>query len=190
MAVLARHVAEAGFRSVIFDAGGHGSSRHEPIGFSTFINDTRDIVAHLDSPVHALVGHSAGGLGMMRSRVLHGVTADRYAIISSPLFPYPPLENMRKKGAPEQAVEYMKPLIAAQFRTNWSGLAHGNCYELEPGKPLLAIYDKSDDLVRHTDSNSLLNIWPDASIVKTDGYGHNRILKAEETLAAISDFLA
>lgn len=190
MAFLARHIAEAGFQSVIFDAGGHGSSRHEPIGFSTFIDDTRDVVAHLGLPVRALIGHSAGGLGMMRARALHGVTADKYATISSPLFPYPPLENMRKKGAPEEAIDYLKPVIAAQFRTRWSALAQGNCYDFEAGKSLLAIYDRNDELVQHTDSEALLDIWPDASILKTDSYGHNRILKAKETLVAISNFLA
>jgi len=190
MAVLASHIAEAGFQAVIFDAGGHGSSRAEPIGFNTFIHATRDIVAHLDGPVHALIGHSAGGLGMMRARGLYGVTAEKYVVISSPFFPYPPLENMRKKGASEEAIDHLKPVIAAQFQTDWSTLANGLCYAPESEKPLLAIFDRADEMVWHTDAEPLQSIWPNTSIVMTDGYGHNRILKADETLAAISDFLA
>lgn len=190
MAHLARQIAKAGFQAVIFDAGGHGSSRVESVGFNTFINDTRDITAHFGIPVHAFVGHSAGGLAMMRARALYGVTAEKYVILAAPLFPYPPLENMRKKGAPEQALDYLKPVIAAQFQIRWSALAQGKCYEFEPGKGLLAIFDREDDLVLHTDAEALMELWPTARIVKTDGYGHNRIVKSGEALASISDFLA
>src|SRR5271154_7012367 len=49
MAMLARETAKLGFRAVFFDAGGHGASDAEKIGFATFINDTRDITRHLGS---------------------------------------------------------------------------------------------------------------------------------------------
>ena len=62
MAALAREIASHGFRAVFFDAGGHGASRVEKIGFFTFIHDTRDSLAHLGAPVFAMAGHSAGGL--------------------------------------------------------------------------------------------------------------------------------
>jgi len=189
MATLARRLAAEGFRSIFFDAGGHGASRPEKIGFFTFIDDTRDLTAHLDTPVHALVGHSAGALAMMRARGLYGVAAEKYAAISAPLFPYVPLESMRGRGVPEAGLDYIKAILSEQFQMSWSSLAAGDAYLPEAGKKLLAVYDTTDERVRHTDADALAGLWPGTRIVKPAGYGHNRILQAGETLDAVADFL-
>lgn len=190
MAPLARHLADRGFRCVFFDAGGHGASRPERIGFHTFINDTRDLITHLDTPVQAMIGHSAGGLAMMRARALYGVTAAQYAVIAAPVYPYVPLEAMRAKGAPEPAIDYFKAILSDQFQMSWSDLARGEAFAPEPEKPLLAIYDNADVRVRPSDADALAALWPDARCVRTDGYGHNRILRAAETLSATAAFLS
>ncbi|MBV1934222.1 MAG: alpha/beta hydrolase [Parvibaculaceae bacterium] len=190
MATLARKLAADGFHCVFFDAGGHGASQPERIGFFTFINDTRDLLAFLGKPVHALIGHSAGALAMMRARELYGLSAERYGVICAPVFPYVPLETMRATGAPEPALDYMKAVLSDQFQMSWSDLAAGHSFAAEAGKEFLAIYDTADLTVRHSDAEVLAEIWPNAKVVKTDGYGHNRILKAEETLAAVADFIS
>jgi pimeloyl-ACP methyl ester carboxylesterase len=190
MAALAREIAKQGFRAVFFDAGGHGASDPEKIGFSTFVSDTRDIVRHIGGPIYAMIGHSAGGLAMMRARALHDARAEKYAVIAAPLFPYVPLETMQKRGASEDALQYVKAILADQFQTTWSSLAAGIAFEPEPGKPLLAIYDRSDERIRHSDADVLGERWPGATVRKTEGYGHNRVLQAPETLEAISRFLA
>ncbi|WP_158965203.1 alpha/beta hydrolase [Chachezhania sediminis] len=189
MAPLAHRLAENGFRAVFFDAGGHGDAAPEQIGFSTFMSDTRDICAVLDRPVHGLIGHSAGGLGMMRSRALYGVTARRYGVIAAPFFPYPPLNTMRANGVTEEALEHVKFSLSLQFQTRWSDIAGGISFAPEDGADMLAIYDADDDRVQQSDGDAIAARWPGATVVKTAGLGHNRILKAEETLAAVTDFL-
>lgn len=189
MAALARHLSAAGFRSVIFDAGGHGLSRPERIGFHTFMADTRDLLAHLGSPVHTLVGHSAGALAMMRARGLYDVSANAYVAICAPLFPYVPLETMRSRGVPAPALDHIKAVLSDHFQMSWSALVRGEAFAPEQGKGLLAIYDDSDEKVRHTDADVLAEIWPGSRVVKTTCYGHNRILRAEETLSAVLEFV-
>jgi len=190
MASLAIRLANSGFRSVFFDAGGHGASEPEKIGFSTFIRDTGDIVAHLDAEVHALVGHSAGALAMMRARAMYGVKARRYGVINAPLFPYVPLDIMRAVGAPEDAIDHIKAILSDQFAMSWSELVSGAAYASEDGAGLLAIYDEDDPKVRHSDGDALAEVWPGTRLIKTKGHGHNRTLRAEEVGEAISDFLA
>lgn len=190
MAPLARHIAEAGYRCVFFDAGGHGSSRPEKVGFHTLINDTRDLFHHLGGAVFGMVGHSAGGLAMMRARALHTLGAEKYAVIAAPFFPYVPLDTMRGHGAPEEALDHIKAILSDQFQLPWSALAQGEAYAPEERRPLLAVYDKGDPRVRHTDADALAEIWPGARLVKTEGYGHNRILRAEETLQSVREFIA
>lgn len=189
MAALARTLAAKGFRCVFFDAGGHGASETEKIGFSTFMTDTRDIIAHLGEPVHALIGHSAGALAFMRARALFGIRAQKYAVISAPLFPYVPLATMRGKGAPEQSLDYVKAVLSDQFQMSWASLVKGESFVWEDGKEMLAIYDTEDPRVRHTDADEIGRLWPGTKITKTIGYGHNRILKAPEVLEAVANFV-
>ena len=189
LAKIARQIASKGFQCIFFDAGGHGDSRVEKIGFFTFMNDTRDIFRHFDAPVYALIGHSAGVLGMMRARKLFGLRAQKYGVICAPLFPYVPLDAMRLGGAPEQTITYIKAILSDQFQTSWSSLVSGISFEADAGKPLLAVYDLQDEMVSHGDAEALRKIWPETTIVKTQGYGHNKILQAPETINAVLDFL-
>lgn len=189
MAPLAMRLADRGFRCVLFDAGGHGASGPEKIGFSIFIRDTRDIVARLGSKVHGLIGHSAGALAMMRARALYGVRAARYAVINAPLFPYVPLDMMRAIGAPEDALDHIKAILSDQFEMSWSELAAGAAYAPEEGARLLAVYDEDDPKIRHADSDALVAVWGGAQLMRTAGLGHNRTLKSDAVADAVCDFL-
>jgi len=189
MAGLAQGLAQDDFRCVFFDAGGHGDSATDGVGFDTFIRDTSALSETLAQPVFAWVGHSAGALGMMASRRLKGLSAERYVCISAPRFPYVPIETLRRNtGAPERILDLVKPIIAAQFESTWADLEENGAFMPE-SKPLLLVYDRSDERVRHEDADQIAESWPGAHIVKTDGYGHNKILQAPEVLNAIRSFL-
>lgn len=189
MARLAQTVSTKGFRCAFFDAGGHGASRKEKIGFFTFMNDVRDLLAHLQEPVHALIGHSAGALAMMRARALYGVSANRYAAISAPVYPYVPLNSLRQNGVPETAVEAMKLNLADQFQMTWSELVSGACFAPDNAKDILLIYDRQDPRVQHEDADQIAVLWSHSDLLKTDGHGHNKILTAPETLRKIADWI-
>lgn len=190
MAPLARAIAARGYRALFFDAAGHGASAPGPVGFDSFIAASAALWDHVGGPVHAWVGHSAGGLAMMRARALHGVAGGRYVVISAPLFPYVPLERMRELGAPEAALEHVKMGLAEQFRTGWSRLAAGISFAPEDeGRPLLAIYDRDDTRVDHGDSERIAGLWRGCRIVKTEGLGHNRILQDAGVIEAVTGFL-
>lgn len=190
MAGLARFLAAEGYRCVVFDAGGHGDSRTESVGYSTFISDSRDLARAINEQAFAWIGHSAGALGMMHARALHGICADRYVCISAPRFPYVALDVLQKHhGASDEVLEHVKPILAAQFQTGWLALEEGEAFVPEPEKPLLLAYDRDDKLVRHADADFVAARWPGATVVKTDGYGHNRILRAPEVWEAAREFL-
>lgn len=177
MAPLAVRLAAAGYRSVVFDAGGHGVSRADPVGFDTFIEDVGDLCDFIGRYPFALIGHSAGALGMMASRPLRGVRASRYVCISAPLYPYVPIETVRALfQISDDVAVCLQPLFAAQFRAGWQYLQKGCAYQPEPGARLLLITDEDDDRVRHTDADFIAANWPGAEVLKTRGQGHNRIL--------------
>lgn len=190
MAALAHAIAVDGFRCVFFDAGGHGESRQERVGFHTFVNDTFALAEKLEEPVFACVGHSAGALGMMAARGLNGLAADRYICIAAPLFPYIPLETIKKNtGVGDDILEHLKPILAAQFQTDWADLESGSSYQPTKSERLLLAFDRDDERVRHADADKIAAGWPGAEVLKTKGYGHNRILQSAEVQQAIRAFL-
>jgi pimeloyl-ACP methyl ester carboxylesterase len=191
MAGLAHRLAGSGFRCIFFDAGGHGDSRPEPVGFHTFIHDADALTRAAGEDIHAWIGHSAGGLGMMAARALHGINARRYVCIAAPMFPYVPLNNLKKRlGVSDEVLEHVKPLLAAQFQMDWHALEAGAAYLPESGRRLLLAYDRADDLVDHADAERIAAKWASADIIKTEGYGHNRILQSPEVWERIRSFVA
>jgi pimeloyl-ACP methyl ester carboxylesterase len=190
MAPLAGALAAAGFRTVLFDALGHGQSAAGKIGFDTFAKDTAALCEYLGASPKAIIGHSAGALGMMAARYCHGLSAEHYVCLAMPLFPYVPLETLKDKyGFADEQLLPLKPLLAAQFGRSWAELENGCVFADNPKSPLTLIYDRADPRVRHEDADRIAGLWPDAKIIKTDGLGHNRILRDPQVIAAIKTLL-
>lgn len=190
MAPLAAALAAAGFRCVLFDALGHGQSADGKIGFDTFGDDTAQICALLGEVPHALIGHSAGALGMMAARYRHGLSAAHYVCLAMPIFPYVPLETLKAKyGFADQHLLALQPILSAQFSRTWAGLQAGTIFAEDPQGQLILIYDRADDRVRHGDADRIAALWPGAKVIKTDNLGHNRILRSPEVIAAIEAIL-
>jgi pimeloyl-ACP methyl ester carboxylesterase len=191
MAPLALALAAAGFRCVLFDALGHGQSAEGKVGFDTFANDTAALCDHLGASPKTMIGHSAGALGMMAARYRHGLSAEHYMCLAMPLFPYVPLETLKRKyDLEDRQLLPLKPLLAAQFRRSWAQLEAGCVFTDNPQGQLTLIYDRADPRVRHEDADKIASLWPDAKIIKTDGLGHNRILRDPRVIAAVKTLLA
>jgi pimeloyl-ACP methyl ester carboxylesterase len=190
MAPLAAAIAAAGFRCVLFDALGHGQSGVGRIGFDRFGDDVAELCVSLGEAPYALIGHSAGALGMMAARYRHGLSAQHFVCLAMPLFPYVPLETLKARfHFTEEQLLPLKPVLADQFDRSWSALEAGCVFAQNPGGQLTLVYDRADPRVRHTDADRIAALWPDARVMKTDGLGHNRILRSPEVIAAIDALL-
>lgn len=190
MAPLAQYLAARGFRAVAFDVTAHGSAQGRRTSFRDFIADTAELAAHLGTELHACIGHSAGGLGMMAARERAGLRAARYVCLCAPLAPYVPVESIEQMVAPPPAVlARCVDYYAGQFELPWPELAQGRVYQPRPGERLLLIYDHDDPRVRHGDGERIRARWPDAALLKTHGLGHNGPLWNAAVHEAIADFL-
>jgi pimeloyl-ACP methyl ester carboxylesterase len=186
MAPLAAAIAAAGFRCVLFDALGHGQSGSGRIGFDGFGDDVAELCASLGENPYALIGHSAGALGMMAARYRRAVSAQQFVCLAMPIFPYVPLETLKAKfGFTDEMVLPLKPALAAQFDRSWAELEAGCVFAQRSNEHLTLVYDRSDPRVRHTDADTIAALWPGTRIIKTEGLGHNRILRSPEVIAAI-----
>ena len=184
MGKLALALAEAGYRARFFDARGHGASASGPIGFDTLMADCAVLQEAAGVTPHAWIGHSAGALAAMAGRRTHSLRANRWVCIAAPLFPYVPIDQLHEAGLPRPVTERIKPMIAAQFGTDWAALKAGQAWQPDPETALLTAYDDDDPMVHPEDGNAIAALWPGTRLVRTSGCGHNRILGDSTVIAA------
>lgn len=189
MAPLALHLAQLGLRAVAIDITGHGDSPKSHARWSYFLNDIAALTQALNTEVHAYVAHSAGALAMMAARKLKGISAQRYVCICAPSHPFPPVAVIEKKlRPPKGVVERYKHYLAGEFETTWDALQTGVSFD-DAGSALLLVYDEADRFVSHTEGDRIQALCPDSRLIKTDGYGHLKILAAPELAAAVGEFI-
>lgn len=189
LAPLAIQIAQAGFQTVAIEVTGHGSSPGNRTGWTHFIEDITALTRTLGQEVHAYVAHSAGGLTTMAARNLTGIHATRYVCICSPSYPFPPINVVRKRLDPKPGViELYEKYIARQFNTSWDTLKSGVSY-LGAGQDLLLFYDEGDRFVDHSEGDRILALCPGARLIKSQGYGHTKVLAAPELAKAVVTFL-
>lgn len=130
MATMAMAIAEAGFRAVAIDLTAHGASGGKIVGFKNISEDIALLAKQLGE-IHAVVGHSAGGVMAMGSRELAGMRAHCYAVLGSPVAPYPALAQIKKMlKVSDKTLEYCKKRFASQLGSTWNELEKGRAFSM------------------------------------------------------------
>lgn len=185
LAPLASYVSTLGFRAIALEISGHGESRVLRASWANFMRDIRAGSALCGGPVHGLLGHSAGALAMMGARV----PARRYVSICGPTHPYPFVGEVgRKLGASPGVLRDLERSVAAEFGTSWAKLEACYVYR-DAGADLLLCFDEKDRSVNPGDGDRLHALCAGSKLLRTRGYGHNRILEAQELREALGRFL-
>jgi pimeloyl-ACP methyl ester carboxylesterase len=184
--VLAEAIAAAGFRVALFDMPAHG----EAPGWSTngpeFIRILRH-VAHALGPLHAVLGHSLGGMAALKSAAEGLPVSGVVALAPIPSFEFVLQAHARAFGLAPVA----KELLARRFESR-TGMkrAELDLARLAPGVPTLLVHDLLDRSVPSRHSRRLKSAWRSAQLIETCGFGHSRLLEADLVAQAVVAFLA
>lgn len=190
MAPLAEHLAWLGFRAVAPDLSGHGASPGRRISFAGMASDLRDLPSVLGDPV-AVIGHSAGAMTMMAARQSGALTAQCWAGLNAPLYPYPPITAIKKAiNPPERILQPCQDAFCAQFGLDTKAAKAGALYADGDDAPLLLVHDADDDQVRASDGQAISAQWPTAICRTTQDLGHHKTLWDEATVIAVGDFVS
>jgi pimeloyl-ACP methyl ester carboxylesterase len=191
-APLVRELVAEGFRVVAFDAPSHGDSG----GRRTDIRDWVDLAARLarsDGPFDALIGHSFGSLAALTA-ARTSVSTPRVAVIAGAASPTAFVsEFARTLRLSPAATTRFEHLFAARFGLDADGIAAAYDAVRDPlpaGTELLVVHDRGDRRMPDADALRLHAAHPGRSrLLRTDGYGHNRVLQADAVLDAVLDLV-
>ena len=185
LVTLAESLRAAGFRVALFDMPAHG----EAAGWSTsgveFVSILERVAAEL-GPVHAVVGHSLGGTAALLALARGVPMAGAVAVAPMPSFDFAVRNYARAYGLPPRAKELLSRRLVARL-----GLQPRD-FDLAavtlPG-PALLVHDRLDRAIPWRHSHRLRERWPGVRVFETVGFGHNRVLDAENVAHAIVEFL-
>lgn len=183
-----------GFSVVAWDGPGHGRSDGTTSSIIELTAALRAVVewtAAADAgAVHAgAIGHSISGVAIALAGG-QGVRFRRAVGIGTPSSLEAPLhETMIRLGLSDEVRELMQRRIEGRFGVTWSQLAVRHAVPVHP-LPLLLIHDQADQAVPVEESARIVEVWPGAERMLTQGLGHHRIVHDPQVVARATAFLA
>ncbi len=176
---------ESGFNVITFNAPGH-SGRPRLATLPVYSQGLADVAA-LFAPVHALVGHSFGGMASARvARSLPGLKA--LVTIGTPDTVRSLVDgfsrNMGLRGASLEAFEnrlrLSSPVPIDEEATS--------IYLKQLDCPVLVMHDTDDEVIPIADGENIAQA-AGTELVVTEGLGHRSIIRDETTLLRVVEFL-
>lgn len=188
LAAFVEPLVDAGYRVVAFDAPAHGDS---PGARTTFTEIAAAIEAAADSlgTLHAVIAHSMGGAttALVASR---RPLAGRYVMIAPPRRFLDFAEGFsRAMGlSPDAHARFVARLDRALGVPAERLIVDDFVRGLRA--PLLVVHDAEDREVPFDRGAQIAASWPGAALHRTEGLGHNRILKDPEVVRIVHRFVA
>ena len=191
---------DAGFQIVTFDAPGHGASEGSTsslVHFANAFDAVVDAVRPFFQPIRGVVAHSMGGAAVMfalsraeqRAPSEPGARQPRLVFIAPPIdlhdFVTTVSSGLGLSPPTEQALNSLVEQRIGHRMADLQALRHAQNMRA----PLLVMHDEQDRAVPVACGESLVQHWPGATLRKTNGLGHNRILRDPQAIATAVAFL-
>jgi pimeloyl-ACP methyl ester carboxylesterase len=177
-----------GYRVATFDAPAHGDSPGRQSSL-VHVAEVIQLAARTLGPLHTIVAHSMGGAAALwASR--DAPLAERLVLIA------PPIDILdftralsRTLGFPEEVRRRVHGRLGARFGVPVEAF-RADVMAARMRGPLLVVHDEQDREVPVTCGEAIARAWPEAELVRTQGLGHQRILRDPAVVATIVRFVA
>lgn len=176
-----------GYQVVAIDGPAHGESSHRRSSVANFADVVLDLGAR-DGGYVAAVTHSLGGPAVALA-LTRGLALQKAVFISPPVdlenFWHLFLKNIRV--GPKHEGRLLER-AARSFGVQRGELAMASTLTKAP-VPFLVVHDEHDDKADFKLTESLLQQTSTGTLFRTQGLGHNRILRDPEVLATVARFV-
>lgn len=188
-------LTRAGFRVLTWDAPSHGDS---PVGrygerrsaIPDFIDAFEAAVAHFGAPA-GVVSHSGGAMAAAIS-IIDGVEVGKTIFIAPSVSPTALMELFRGRlGWGRKTLARMLRDVEERYQATFDDFEvidrlDGLDRELPPA---LILHDEEDTEAPHEGADELAAAWPGATLVKTTGLGHHKVMWSPRSVNRIVEFL-
>jgi pimeloyl-ACP methyl ester carboxylesterase len=184
----------AGLRVVAYDAPSHGDSGPGVLGrrrttLPEMMSALGTVIAG-HGPARAVVGHSMGAAASALA-VLDGTPTERLVLVTPLADPSTYTVGFAHTlGFSERTrhrfVVRMEALAGRPLTQLDIPVRAANAHRSLP--PTLVLSDRDDKEADHADGARIARAWPGAELVMSDGLGHRRILRDEESIKRIVSF--
>lgn len=188
-AEFAAPLLSAGYRLIAIDGPAHGHSSGvtaDPYRFADAILR----VAAAEGPFHSIVGHSMGGSAVTIA-LSSGLAATRAVTIASPASLH---EVITRFATAVRLGPKATESLARRIHEDITGMGHKDVDTIDLVRsldvPAMVIHDRDDREVPFQDAIRLSRVWNSSRLQPFDGFGHRRILRSPDAIAAVVAFLA
>lgn len=187
-------LVEAGYTVVAYDAPSHAGARPGQLGKKKssvyeLVLSLKAIIQHYGS-AHAVIAHSLGGAATALLSA-EGIDAKKVALICPPSDPIAFVPAFaRELGLSDKGSERMLRYLGRI--ANKPADEVRVLPQLQAAKnlpPALIVVDTKDKEVDFRDGIALAEAWPTHQLVISEGLGHRRILKDDNTVQTVIDFV-
>lgn len=186
LAELVAPLVARGFRVVTFDMPGHGDS---PGPISSFFHFARSIARFIDAlgPLHAIIAHSMGGAST--AWALRTVTGPERLVMIAPPADIRDFTGGASSmlGLSEAATLELEARLGRRFGVPLTEV-HAGLVAPEMTTPLLVVHDENDREVPVASGELVARAWPGATLLRTRGLGHRRILRDPAVIERVVAF--
>jgi pimeloyl-ACP methyl ester carboxylesterase len=181
LAPLVQPLVGAGLRVVAYDGPSHGRSDPGPSGpgrsHAVEFADALAAVASVHGPARAVIAHSMGAMASMLA-LRHGrLSAERLVFVA-------PMHDLRSHLDQFAAGLRLGPRARRRLDASLEarvGMRVGDFELLGMAEwagtpPLLVVHDRNDRRLAWAASRELVDRWPQARLLTTEGLGHSRLL--------------
>ena len=192
MLALSEALAAQGLRPVLVEMPAHGRSEGSVSNLPQFARVMEYVTARLQQQGHTLRGVVAHSLAANAGAYAasRGLPAGRLVLVAPPASP---LEYTRlfasafglreaTRMAMQRRIESREGILMGQFEPQSVGP--------RINLPTLVVHDRQDSINRFADGEAYTAAIAGARLFATEGLGHRRILKDEDVLRQVADFLA
>ena len=177
-----------GFRVVTFDAPGHGNSAGEVSSLVHFAQAIEAVVQAY-GPFEAIITHSMGGAATAWA-LRNGPLAKRLVMLCPPIAVQDFTRQLTQALSLSDSVRTnVERRLARRFGVAPEAL---HVAKVAPNMrtPLLLVHDQDDREVPIACGEAIAESWPGATLVRTQGLGHRRILRDPKVIAQAVRFVA
>ena len=193
MCTLACALRERGLRPVAFDAPGHGAASGHHTTMTQFVAAVREVLNTVEptADVHAVVGHSLGGLAAIAALSSSMRLPNRVVLLSTPSCVHLVLHQFMSLWRLPTKIE--AGMLNELRRRHGVPMQHWDLRTLGPRDQfeVLVLHDRDDTYVPWQQARIVADaLGPKTKTVVTEGLGHARILVDPAVVSLVGDFVA